>query len=72
MINLKIKIQNIYYQTDQDELGIEHATSEKRITLAEAEEVLTEREISFKEILRVKYEYIDLDLPLETFKKYIK
>ena len=71
MILLNVKVQCIYYQTEKDELGISYATSEKRITIAEAEDILTERQVQFKEVLKVKYEFVELQLPLETFEKHI-
>lgn len=70
-ILLKVKVQTIYYQTRNDDLGISHATSEKRITIDEAQDILTERQIEFKEVLKVKYEFVELDLPLEVFENNI-
>lgn len=70
-ILVKVKFQNIYYQTDEDSLGIEYATSDKRITINEATDILIERGIEFKEVLRVKYEYIELDIPLNELENYI-
>lgn len=70
-IEFKTKVQVIYYQTRNDELGISYATSDKRITIDEAEEILIDREIEFKEVLKVKYEFIDLETPLEEFENYI-
>lgn len=70
-IVLKVKVQSIYYQSRKDDLGITYATSEKRITIAEAEDILLDRKIEFKEVLKVKYEFIDLEIPLEKFEDYI-
>ena len=70
-IFLKTKVQAIYYQSRKDDLGITYATSEKRITIAEAEEILTDREVEFKEVLKVKYETVDLEIPLTEFENYI-
>lgn len=72
MINLKVKIQAIYFMTEENTLGIKHATSEKRITIADAEEILNNRNISYEEILKVKYEHIDLEIPLTEYENYIK
>lgn len=72
MIEIKAKVQNIYYQTDSDELGIARATSDKRITVAEAEDILIDREILYKEVLKVKIEYIDLQIPLNKLEDYIQ
>lgn len=57
--------------TAQNELGIKHATSEKRITIAEAQEILVERKIDFHEILKVKYEHIELEIPFNEYENYI-
>ena len=70
-ILLNVKVQAIYYQTDKDELGISYTTSEKRVTIAEAENILLDRQISYKEVLKVKYEYIELEIPLEDLESYI-
>lgn len=71
-INLNPRLQVIYYLTQDDELGKEYATSEKRISLDEAEFLLINREVEFKELLKVKYEVIEIELTVEQFKKYIK
>lgn len=70
-ILLKVKVQSIYYQTRKDDLGITYATSDKRITIAESEDILLNREIEYKEVLKVKYEYIELELPLKELENYI-
>lgn len=70
-ILLKAKVQAIYYQTRENQLGIEHATSDKRITIIEAEDILLEREIPYEEVLKVKYEYTDLEIPLKEYENYI-
>ena len=70
-INLNPRLQVIYYLTDDEELGKEFATSEKRISLDEAEFLLINREVEFKELLKVKYEVIEIELTVEQFKKYI-
>lgn len=70
-ILLKVKVQSIYYQTRKDDLGITHATSEKRITIAEAEDILLDRKIEYKEVLKVKYEFVEIEVPLKDFENYI-
>jgi len=70
-ILLKVKVQSIYFQTRKDELGISYATSDKRITIDEAQDILLDREIEYKEVLKVKYEFIELELPLEDLEKNI-
>ena len=70
-ILLKVKVQVIFYQTRTNELGTKYATSEKRISIAEAEDILVEREIEYAEILKVKYEFVELEIPLNDFENYI-
>ena len=70
-IYVKVKVQAIYFQTPKGDLGISNATSEKRITISEAEKILSDRQIDFKEGLKVKYEFLDLEIPLADFEKYI-
>lgn len=70
-ILIKVKVQIIYFQTDENELGQEYATSEKRITIAEAENILLDQNIHYKEVLKVKYEYVEMEIPLKDFKNYI-
>lgn len=70
-ILLKVKVQSIYYRTRKDDLGISYATSDKRITISEAEDILLDRKIEFKEVLKVKYEFLELEIPLNEFENYI-
>ena len=72
-ILIRTKIQAIYYQTEKDELGIAHATKKDnvRITIAESEDILLDRKIEFKEVLKVKFEDIDLEIPLNEYENYI-
>lgn len=70
-ILLKVRVQAIYFQTRKNDLGITHSTSEKRISIAEAEEILIGREIEYEEILKVKYEFVELEIPLSDFENYI-
>lgn len=70
-ILLKVKVQSIYFQTRKDDLGISYSTSDKRITISEAEDILLDRKIEYKEVLKVKYEFIDLEIPLKDFENFI-
>ena len=71
-LKLKTRVQVIYYQSDQSDLRKEYATSEKRISLDEAEEILQERNIAFEQIFKVQYERHTLELKSEEFENYIK
>ena len=70
-ILLKVKVQVIYFQTRKNDLGIQYATSDKRITIDEATDILLDREIDHEEVLKVKYEFVDLEIPLEDFEIYL-
>lgn len=70
-ILLKVRVQVIYYQTRKNELGITYSTSDKRITIAEAEDILLDRKIEYEEVLKVKYEYVDLEVPLKDFEDFL-
>lgn len=61
----KVKVQTIVFETLDEKLGKQYATSEKRITQAEAGDILLDRGIEYKEILTVKPEVLHLELPLE-------
>ena len=71
-LQLKTRVQVIYYQSDQLDLRQEYATSEKRISLDEAEEILQSRNIDFEQIFKVQYERHTLELKSEEFETYIK
>jgi len=68
---LKTKVQIIIFQSRTDELGKSFATSEKRITISEAGDILLDRGIEYKEVLKVKYEFIELEIPLTEIEKYV-
>lgn len=70
-ILLKVRVQVIYYQTRKNELGITYSTSDKRITIAESEDILLDRKIEYEEVLKVKYEYVDLEVPLKEFEEFL-
>lgn len=66
------RVQVIYFSTEGETLEKEFATSNKRISFEEGEEILKARNISFKEILKIKYELHDLKIDLEYYKQNIK
>lgn len=70
-ILLNVRVQVIYYQTPKNELGITHSTSDKRISIAEAEDILLDRKIEYEEVLKVKYEFVELEIPLKDFENHL-
>ena len=71
-LELKTRVQVIYYQSSELDLRKEYATSEKRISLDEAEDILKERNISFEQIFKVQYERHTIELKSAEFENYIK
>ena len=71
-LKLKTRVQVIYYQSDQLDLRQEYATSEKRISLDEAEEILQSRNIAFEQIFKVQYERHTIYIESETYEHFIK
>ena len=71
-LKLKTRVQVIYYQSAELDLRKEYATSEKRISLDEAEEILEERNIAFEQIFKVQYERHTIELKSAEFENYIK
>ena len=71
-LQLKTRVQVIYYQSSELDLRQEYATSEKRISLDEAEEILKDRNIVFEQIFKVQYERYTLELKSEEFETHIK
>ena len=71
-LQLKTRVQVIYYQSAELDLRQEYATSEKRISLDEAEDILKERNIDFEQIFKVQYGRHTLQLKSEEFETHIK
>lgn len=70
-LEFSTRVQVIYYSTEEETLEKEFATSNKRISFEEGEQILKARNISFKEILKIKYELHDLKIDLEYYKQNI-
>lgn len=71
-IKVSTRLQVIYYQKGDYKLGIAYASGEKRVTIEEAQEILKRRNINFKEILKVKFDTMNIDIPIEELEKYKK
>ena len=71
-IKVSTRLQVIYYQKDNYELGIAYASGEKRVTIEEAQEILKRRKIPYTEILKVKYDTMTIDLPISELENYTK
>ena len=66
------RVQVIYFSTDDGSLEKEFATSKKRISFEDAEQILNARNIPFNEILKVKYELKDLAIEVKDYKAQIQ
>lgn len=68
-LQLKAKVQVIYYSTPDESLGQIFATPPKPLNVKECEEILKSRNIAFTEVLKKRYQYIDLEMtPFEAEK----
>lgn len=70
-ITPRVKVQTIFYERHDGELGKEYATADKRLTREEASDILDQRNIEHKDVLQQKYEWLNLELPLSELKNYI-
>lgn len=70
-IAFKTKVQTIYYKTAQEELGQTYVVIDKRLSIPEAKDILLDRNIEYKELLKVKYEVLQLEMPLDEFAAHI-
>lgn len=71
-LSLTTKVQQIYYMNEVEQLLKTYATSDKRISLKEAELILQAQEIPFKEILKVQFQKVDIEIPTHEFLSYVK
>lgn len=65
------RVQVIYFTTEDETLEKEFATANKRISFVEGKEILKSRNISFKEIFKIKYELHDLKIDVKDYKNQI-
>ena len=72
ILEIRTKVQVIYYETPDEELGKFFATSDKRISIEEGHHILQESDIEYSKLLKIQYEVIDLDIEHENFKSLIK
>lgn len=71
-MELKLKVQNIYYQTPEDKLEITRVPPTTKYYFKQAREHLTAQNIPFKEILKTKTEYVTIELDNEELNELIK
>lgn len=71
MIKLPVKLQKIYFQDDNSDLGIHYVANTERITMNQAEEILQEKGITFKQVFQVKKETVELELTEEQLQELI-
>lgn len=70
-MKIKTKVQLITYESHDGSLGKLYTTSDKRISIPEARGILDSRSIEYKELLKVKYENVELEIPESQFESLI-
>lgn len=69
---IEVKLQKIYYEDESTNLGIHYTTSPDRITMKQAEEILTEKEIEFKSVFQVRKENVEIELSSKELEELIE
>ena len=64
-ITIETKLQKIYFEDTQGNLGTHFITENERVTIKQAEEILTEKGIEFKTIFQVRKENVEIHLTHE-------
>ena len=68
---LKLRVQNIYFQDNDNNLGIFRINPEKKISLSEAVNILEDHHIEFYDVLKVKIEYVTIETDQKELEKMI-
>lgn len=71
-INLDVKLQNIYYEDLEGELGLFYTDKKDRITINEAKEILTTNHIDFQSVFKVRKETMTIELTIDQLNNLIK
>lgn len=67
----KLRVQNIYFQDNDNNLGIFRINPEKKISLSEAVKILEDHHIKFYDVLKVKIEYVTIETDPKALEKMI-
>lgn len=71
MVRLTLKLQTIFYEDEEGNLG-KYITGEKeRVTLTQAKEILEEQGISYETVFQVRREDVDLEMTNEKLQEMI-
>lgn len=72
LIESEIKVNNIYYENN-DQLAIYPSSATERVlTINQAEKLLEKEKVSYTSVLKVRVSYEQIELPIEIFEKYKK
>lgn len=71
-ISLPVKLQKIYFENENSELGTHYTTSTERLTIKQAEEILDAKEIEYKSVFQVRKETVDIELTETQLHQLIK
>lgn len=71
-IEIESRIQRIYFTKDDGKLLSTIANAPKRISIKNAKDILSSRNVDFKEVIKVQYEVIKLDFDVSELLAKIK
>ncbi|HSH51879.1 MAG TPA: hypothetical protein VK982_09185 [Bacteroidales bacterium] len=71
-MDIPVKLQNIYFETVEKELGIFHTNQKERISKDEAAEILQENGVEFESIFQVRKEDVVIQLTMEELENFKK
>lgn len=71
-IEIESRIQRIYFTKDDGKLLSTIDNAPKRISIKNAKDILSSRNIDFKEVIKVQYEVIKLDFDVSELLAKIK
>lgn len=68
----KVHVKNVYYLDNEKNVRNYYVGQDERLSKVKAEEILKEKGIVYKTILKVISETIKVDIPQEIFKQEVK
>jgi len=71
-MEVPIKLQNIYFETVDNELGVFHTNEKDRISKYQASEILEKNGIEFESIFQVRKEDVIIQLSIEQLEELKK
>ena len=71
-MNYKVHVKNIYFLDNEKNVKNYYVGQDERLSKSKAQEILNEKGIEYKTILKVISETIKVDIPQEIFKMEVK